>query len=513
MISVPAVFNFGDDHMRNTIGRELLLGNKNSALAISEPFAGSDVAGIKTTAVKTADGKHYIVNGVKKWITEGMFSDYFITAVKTGDGKGAGGMSMLVIPRVEGVETRQIKTTYSTCAGTSLVIFQDVLVPVANLLGKEHQGFKLVMYNFNHERWAIVQSLLGQARAAITDTFLWANQRKVFGKALIQQPVIRNKLAGAIAALEAVQSYSENLTYTMCNAKDGPLGSALAGYGSRRAGAPTARVRCARGRLWPGAHLRRAAAGAWPSVLTARRSSSSCAASALLQLPVSGSVCARTRARVCVFVLPWVGGRRPIALLKYQATRTGWRIADDTVQIFGGKHRSCRSLSSAWARCPAPVRGVRVRRVWGVGVVYLLACAHRWCSTTTGLRTGWFTSRALFRVAAPALHAALAACRARDHQLWHGGQGGGVQELRKVWRRLRRLGRDHGRPCHQAGAPQLPAERQAVTVVAHHASKGLQCWSSLARRPRAWEEEEEKGILNSFIMKILLPEVDRTYYL
>ena len=64
---------------------------------------------------------------------------------------------------------------YSTCAGTALVVFTDVLVPVGNLLGKEHQGFKLVMYNFNHERWTIVQVLLGQARAAITDTFLWAS--------------------------------------------------------------------------------------------------------------------------------------------------------------------------------------------------------------------------------------------------------------------------------------------------------------------------------------------------
>lgn len=255
MISAPAIWNFGSEEMKKTIGCEVLKGSKNSCLAISEPFVGSDVAGLKTTAVKTPDGKHYIVNGVKKWITEGMFADYFVTAVRTGK-SGAGGITMLLIERGDGIETKLIKTTYSTCAGTALVIFDNVMVPVENVLGKENEGFKLIMYNFNHERWMIANQVIGLARAAVADAFMWAKQRKVFGKELIEQPVIRNKLANSVAALESMQSYCEAVTYDMNNTKGGAVGTRLAG---------------------------------------------------------------------------------PIALLKYQVTRSSWMIADDTVQILGGR--------------------------------------------------------------------------------------------------------------------------------------------------------------------------------
>mmetsp|Transcript_48116 Transcript_48116/g.148518 ORF Transcript_48116/g.148518 Transcript_48116/m.148518 type:complete len:517 (+) Transcript_48116:95-1645(+) len=255
LISAPAIFHFGTEKMRQTLGRDLLKGEKWSALAISEPFAGSDVAAVRATAQKTPDGQFYVVNGVKKWITEGAYADYFVTAVRTG-GAGGGGISLLLIPRGEGVSTSQIKTTYSTCAGTALVVFSDVKVPVENVLGSENDGFKLIMYNFNHERWMIVNSLIGQVRAAIADTFMWARQRKVFGKPLIDQPVIRNKLASSVAALECVQTYNEALTYDMINSKDGPVGQRLAG---------------------------------------------------------------------------------PIAMLKFQTTRTAWKVVDDAVQILGGR--------------------------------------------------------------------------------------------------------------------------------------------------------------------------------
>ena len=108
--------------------RDLLLGDKISCLAISEPFAGSDVSAVRTTAVKSDDGKFYTVNGIKKWITEGMTADLFITAVRDPAVKGARGISLLVVPRTEGLDTTQIKTTYSTSAGTALVLMEDVQV-------------------------------------------------------------------------------------------------------------------------------------------------------------------------------------------------------------------------------------------------------------------------------------------------------------------------------------------------------------------------------------------------
>merc|ERR1719277_2087844 len=104
-----------------------------------------------------------------------MFADYFVTAVRTGK-SGAGGITMLLIERCEGVETKLIKTTYSGCAGTALVIFDNVMVPVENLMGlggkgKEGQGFQLVMYNFNHERWFICAQFIQSCRIQIADCF------------------------------------------------------------------------------------------------------------------------------------------------------------------------------------------------------------------------------------------------------------------------------------------------------------------------------------------------------
>lgn len=258
-IGLPPVLHFCPPHIRDRVVPEVLRGDKRICLAISEPAAGSDVAGMLTTATKTPDGKFYIVNGIKKWITNGMFADYFTTAVRTGEGKN--GFSMLFISRDMGVQTKPIKTTYSSCAGTALVIFDNVKVPVENLMGlgnkgKEGQGFACIMYNFNHERWFIVAQFLASCRVLIGDCFKWANQRTAFGKPLIEQPVLRQKLARMAGMLESAHSMLENVTHQM-------------------------------------------------NTLPYKEQSEK------------------------------LGG--PIALLKYQATRTGTLIADEAVQMFGGR--------------------------------------------------------------------------------------------------------------------------------------------------------------------------------
>lgn len=148
-ISLTAVLQFANDEAwKNKIAQEVFSGKKKICLAITEAFAGSDVAGLRTTAKKTADGKHYIVNGTKKWITNGTWCDYFVTGVKTDKG-----LSVILIERGEGVETTPIKTSYSPAAGTAYVTFDDVKVPVENLLGEENKGIYVILANFNHERW------------------------------------------------------------------------------------------------------------------------------------------------------------------------------------------------------------------------------------------------------------------------------------------------------------------------------------------------------------------------
>jgi len=215
VISLPVVLHFGNQWMKDTVAKEVLSGEKRICLAISEPTAGSDVANISTRAELTPDGKFYIVNGVKKWITNGHNSFYFVTLVRTG-GPGAGGLSFLLITRGEGLETKAITTSYSKSAGTAYVQYNNCKVPVENLIGAENSGFFLSMSNFVHERWMIICYIVAGSRGILSEVYKWAHQRKAFGKSLLQQPVVRQHLAKMTAEVEAVTAAHEMLTFQMC---------------------------------------------------------------------------------------------------------------------------------------------------------------------------------------------------------------------------------------------------------------------------------------------------------
>ncbi|KAG8908341.1 hypothetical protein FRB99_007268 [Tulasnella sp. 403] len=212
VIGLPPVLNFGSEKLKQQVIPEVFSGKKFISLAISEAFAGSDVAGLKCSAKKTEDGKHFIINGTKKWITNATFSDYFTVGCATD-----GGLTVLLVPRGPGVETTPIKTTYSACAGTAYITFDDVKVPVENVLGKENGGLQVILSNFNHERWAMCCSSIGNHRTTVEECFAWASQRQVFGKPLIEQAVVRAKLANMAARVESAQSWLENITHQMNN--------------------------------------------------------------------------------------------------------------------------------------------------------------------------------------------------------------------------------------------------------------------------------------------------------
>ncbi|KAL1960206.1 hypothetical protein VTO42DRAFT_8749 [Malbranchea cinnamomea] len=212
-ISLTAIVHWmKNKELRERVTEEVLSGKKKMCLAVTEAFAGSDVAGLRTTAKKTPDGKYFIVNGTKKWITNGMFCDYFVTACRT-----AKGFTVLLIPRDEGVETKQIKTSYSTTAGTAFVQFDNVKVPVENVVGEEEKGFTVIMSNFNHERLYMVCGVVRASMMVVEECLKWCNQRIVFGKKLIEQPVIRQKLAKMISLCESSQAWLESVVYQMCN--------------------------------------------------------------------------------------------------------------------------------------------------------------------------------------------------------------------------------------------------------------------------------------------------------
>jgi alkylation response protein AidB-like acyl-CoA dehydrogenase len=228
VVGAPPINKFASQKLQDKVLPEILSGKKRICLAITEPSAGSDVRNVTTVAEKTPDGKHYIVNGEKKWITNGMYSDYFMTLVRTG-GEGASGLSMLLIPRSEGIRTRKIEIGPGGLTATTYVMFEDVKVPVEYLVGSEGQGFRYTMSNFNHERlWICFQALRG-ARICLQDAMAWCQKREAFGITLIEQPVVRHKFGHMARQIDGLQSWIESTVYELEHLSAEKAGQLLGG--------------------------------------------------------------------------------------------------------------------------------------------------------------------------------------------------------------------------------------------------------------------------------------------
>lgn len=215
---IPPLLKFGNKQLQDRFLPDLLTGKKRTCIAITEPDAGSDVANITTTAVKSHCGRYYIINGTKKWITNGIWSDYSTMAVRTGPpGSGASGLSMVVVPlkNYPGVNMRRLKVAGQISAGTTFIELDDVKVPVENLIGVEGMGMRYVMTNFNHERLTIAVGVTRQARVALAAAFEYVMKREAFGKPLMDQPVVRHRLAKAGGLLESQWAWVEQFAYQM----------------------------------------------------------------------------------------------------------------------------------------------------------------------------------------------------------------------------------------------------------------------------------------------------------
>mmetsp|Transcript_39336 Transcript_39336/g.47666 ORF Transcript_39336/g.47666 Transcript_39336/m.47666 type:complete len:402 (-) Transcript_39336:205-1410(-) len=214
-IGLPPILVAGSTYLKDLVARDVITGKKILALCISEPHAGSDVAALRTTAHR--EGDYYIVSGEKKWITSGMKADYYTVAVRTG-GPGIKGISLLLIPRnSEGVFTRRMKTQGWLSSNTAFISFDKVKVPVKNLIGQENQGFKLVMHNFNHERWAMAVMSNRYSRVCIAEAIKYARTKNTFGKRIIDHQVIRHKIADMARQVETTHAWIEQITWRMAN--------------------------------------------------------------------------------------------------------------------------------------------------------------------------------------------------------------------------------------------------------------------------------------------------------
>jgi acyl-CoA dehydrogenase len=192
-IATPPIWKFGSEEHKQRYLAPAIRGEKIGALAITEPEAGSDVAALRTRATPVDGG--WVVNGEKTYITNGVRAQFIVTAVKTTEEGGHHGISFLIVERGEGVSSSKLKKLGWAASDTATIAFEDVFVPSENLLGQEHEGFKLIMANFQWERLAMALGAVGAMSVAWERTAQFARERQSFGKPLSGHQAIRHKLA------------------------------------------------------------------------------------------------------------------------------------------------------------------------------------------------------------------------------------------------------------------------------------------------------------------------------
>jgi acyl-CoA dehydrogenase len=191
-IATPPIWKFGSDEQKQRYLAPAIRGEKIGALGITEPHAGSDVASLRTRAEPTDDG--WMVNGEKTYITNGVRADFIVTAVKTSSEGGHHGISFLIVDCGEGVSSSKLEKLGWHASDTATISFQDVFVPRENLLGGLHEGFALIMANFQWERLAMALGAVGAMRLAWQRTAEFAREREAFGRPLSSHQAIRHKL-------------------------------------------------------------------------------------------------------------------------------------------------------------------------------------------------------------------------------------------------------------------------------------------------------------------------------
>jgi len=204
-IALPPILRVGTPEQKKRFVEPVLAGDKISALAITEPNGGSDVASLRTKAVR--DGDVYVVNGAKTFITSGCRADFVTTAVRTG-GEGHGGVSLLVIERGTPGFTvsKKLQKTGWWASDTAELSFEDCRVPVANLVGEENMGFFAIMINFATERLFLAGQCVAIAELAYRESVKYARDRKAFGKTLMGHQVLRHKLADMVTRIAAARA-------------------------------------------------------------------------------------------------------------------------------------------------------------------------------------------------------------------------------------------------------------------------------------------------------------------
>ncbi len=218
-IAMPPVLNMGTEEQKQKFLVPVLRGEKISALGITEPNAGSDVANIRTRAIR--DGDHYIVNGAKTFITSGCRANFVTTAVRTG-GSGYKGVSLLMIDSsTPGFSVaKKIRKMGWNASDTAELSFVDCRVPVENILGGEGQGFVGIMTNFQNERLGLAVMAHAVAELALEESIKYAKTREAFGRTLSGFQVTRHKLVDMATHVEAAKQFNYRVASKMEAGRD-----------------------------------------------------------------------------------------------------------------------------------------------------------------------------------------------------------------------------------------------------------------------------------------------------
>lgn len=211
-MSAPYLLKYASEELKEKYLKGVIAGDLVSAVAITEPGAGSDVQKIKTTAIR--EGDHYLINGSKTFITNGYYGDFFITAVKTDPSKGSKGISLILIDRhAAGVTATKINKMGWHASDTAELGFDQVKVPVSNLIGEEGAGFSYLMDGLQLERLTAAIHSISTAESALAYTMEYINKREAFKQKIQDFQVVRHRVAQMVADIAVTKAF----IYSCCD--------------------------------------------------------------------------------------------------------------------------------------------------------------------------------------------------------------------------------------------------------------------------------------------------------
>lgn len=215
----PALARFGSAELREEFLRPAIAGDMVGSIGVSEPGGGSDVAAVKTTAIR--DGDDFVINGQKMWITNGMKADWCCVLANTSDGGAHKNKSLIMVPMDSpGITRQKIHKIGMNSSDTAQLFFEDVRVPARNIVGQEGMGFAMQMMQFQEERlWAAANGLPSLDRM-IDETIEYCRQRETFGQKLIDNQVIHFRLAELRTEVECLRALTWNAIEDYIGGKD-----------------------------------------------------------------------------------------------------------------------------------------------------------------------------------------------------------------------------------------------------------------------------------------------------